>query len=573
MLRWVNAAMALAAVAALGVLIAEYGFDLGPGVVESLHAAEAAAAYLFCALQLSKLFLVARPLQLLRRSGFEFALLFLLGFQLLAAAGLEGAPEHAYLSRHGNPAPLAAATVLFVQGYVLAVAGLRSTWLQDALFRLRLHPAQTLLASFVVLIAGGTALLCLPNASAEGRSIGLLDALFTAASAACVTGLSTVDIGSRFSTLGQCVILALIQIGGLGILTLTAAAALVGGRGLGSQAREVGRLLEVETVPQIRRLLMKVLGLTFGIEALGAALLYAPMVSRLDDPFVGGFYAIFHSVSAFCNAGFGLFPDSLAPFRGHSAAMATFSALIVAGGLGAPVLERLPRAVLSALRGRWREIPRHARVVLGASLLLTLGGGACFWLLERGGRLAGSTPEEAFWGSLFLSITARTAGFDVGRTAALGGPSVALLVALMFVGGSPASTAGGVKTTSLAVAWAWLRSRLSGRAPRLAGRPLQAGEEGRVRWVLAGMGGLALGSLLLLALFEGRADGGLLFEAVSALGTVGLSLDVTPTLSAGGKLVIILTMLFGRVGPACLVLTWALRHPDVKTGADPISVG
>lgn len=569
-LRRVDAAMVLLGGFALGGLVFEYGFGAGPDSAATLHAGEKAVAAVFCMLQALKLFLVQRPLSYLRRRWFDFALTFVLAFQLAAAAGLELTPEHAYLDSHGAPAPLAAASVLMVQAYFLIVALLRSSWLQGALLRLRLHPAQTLLASFAALIAAGTAALCLPKAVAPGRELSVLDALFTATSAACVTGLTVVDTGTHFSTLGQCVILALIQAGGLGILTLTALAAVVGGRGvLGTEAREMGRLLEVRTVPEIRRALVKLLAVTLLAETVGAALLFGAFAERARDPFVGAFYAIFHSVSAFCNAGFSLFPDSLASFRGNGAVMAVFCLLILAGSLGVGALVQVPRAAA----GRWSLLPRHVRVVLSANLIIIPLGAVAFFLMERGGTLRGLSGGEAFWTSVFVPITTRTCGFDVGGLAGLGLPSVALMLALMFVGGAPASTAGGIKVTALSVLGARLRGLLSRRPPELAGLPLDEAEQGKAAWVALGMGGVVLFSAAALMVLEGRTSAGLLFEAVSAAGTVGLTLGETPVLSAGSKLVLVLTMLAGRVGPACLVLVWLLRHPKDAPGPDPVGIG
>lgn len=572
--RWLDAAMGAAAATALGCLVAEYGFHHEPARLEALHAAETGAAVVFCALQFLKLFFVPRPIRFLWRRRFDFMLLFILGFQFLAAAWMMDAPEAIYLSRHGTPAPLAAATVLLIQIYFLATAGLHSALLQRLLLRLRLHPAQTTLVSFLALIAAGTALLCLPKSSAPGRATSLLDAAFTATSAACVTGLGVVDTGTHFSLLGQCVILGLIQVGGLGILTFTAFAALLSGRGLpGGEAHEISRLLEVDTLPEIRRALAAVFGLTLLIEALGAACLYPAMTGRVGDGFVAAYYAVFHAVSAFCNAGFALFPDSVHSFKSDSLAMASLCGLILAGSLGTGVLQALPRSAWLTARLRWAEIPRHARVVLAVNALLLTGGTAAFWALERNASMAGWDTEAALWGSIFPAVTARTCGYEIGTTAALGGPALALMFALMIVGGSPGSTAGGIKTTALAINWAALVGRLRGRPPVLAGKPLQAVETGRAAWVAAGMFAvLGVGTLLIQAV-EGGADIRLAFEAVSAVGTVGLSMGVTPELSSAGKSVIILLMILGRVGPACLVLTWALRHPAIRPGRDSVLVG
>lgn len=575
-LRRIETAMLAIGGAAVAALVAEYGFGVPAGTVTRLHAAELAAVYVFCALQALKLVFVSRPGRYLRLHWFEFALVFVILFQLAALAGLERTPEYRYLSEHGSPAPLAAAGLVLAQVYFLLVGLLRSTFLQTWILRLKLNPALTVALSFAALILLGTLALKLPRSVAAGRELSWLDALFTATSAACVTGLTVVDTGSHFSALGQCLILIGFQIGGLGILTFTAFIALFSGRGLaGGEVRDIGLLLEARSLKDIRRTLTRIIWLTLGIEAAGALLLFDAMRPALADPFLRAFYALFHSVSAFCNAGFGLYADSVARFRAGSYAMLTFMGLILAGSLGYPVLLELPRSLRGLLTGRWRSLSRHVRIVLAVNAVLVLAGGPLFYLLERDGLLRGLGAEEAWLSAMFIPVTARTCGFQTMDLAPLSVPAWALLLGLMAVGGSPNSAAGGFKTTVLAVGWARLRAVALGGEARLEGKPVDPGVLEKARWILRGVLGTALVLALLLWAFSPSPGGflSLAFEAVSATGTVGLSMGATGGLSSFGKLAVIAGMFLGRVLPACLALSWVARHPEAEPPQDAILVG
>lgn len=573
-LRVLDAGMLAIGGAAMLALLAEYGFGAAGETARWLHVGEFAAAYLFCFLQVSKLGFVPSARRYLRRNWFEFALVLVITFQLFAARGLEQTPEYAYLSRHGSPAPLAAASLVIAQLYFLAVGAVQSTFLQRCLLRLHLKPAATMAASFAATIGLVALGLLLPMSAAPGRDISWVDALFTATSAVCVTGLTVVDTGTAFSALGQCLILAGIQVGGLGILTLTAFAAVFSGEGLlGQEAREIGFLMEARNIKELRRLVVNVVLLAALVEAAGALLLYGPMGWHVRDPFLRAFYAVFHSVSAFCNAGFGLFPDSLGRFRGSTIAMGVFMMLITCGSIGFSTLQGLPRAVRKLLNGRWKEVPRHVRVVLSVNAALVSLGAAAFYLLERDGFMRGMGAEELLLNSLFIPVTARTCGFQTFDLGAMGALSACLVIALMWVGGSPGSTAGGFKTTVLAVGLAGLRARLTGRPAVLAGRPVDQALREKSHLVFTGLTAcIAIGAVSLMTMGAGSLIQAV-FEAASAVGTVGLSMGITPGLSAPAKLLLVACMFAGRVLPAYLVLRWLSRNPGVPAGEDPVGVG
>lgn len=542
-LRRLDAGMGIAAAVALAAVIGEYGFLPSPAAVDRLRLAAFASIVAFGLLQAAKLFVVGNPLAYLRTHRLDFALLFVLAVQGVAFAGLADSPEARWLSAHGRPSPLLPFYVAVLQGYAVAVVLARSPLMHLALVRIRLRPAQLLVASFAIVVALGTFLLALPGASRDGASIGVLDALFTATSAVCVTGLVVLDTAAQFSTFGVAVIATLIQVGGLGILTFTATFALAGGRTFAPGERErLARALDPEADGDLRGVLRRVLAGTLVTEAIGAAVLYAAWRNVFPDPFVRFGQAVFHAISAFCNAGFALFPDnaSLTRFVADPFTCLSIGSLIVLGGLGFPVL--------AELGARGRPVTRHARWVVVATLALIGSGALALALFEGYGPLAAA----------FQSIALRTAGFNTVPLGALGLPAVALCVAWMLVGGSPAGTAGGFKTTTGIAAFA-----------ALAGRPaLDRATARRAARLLAVFLAAFVSFVVLVALAQGELHRRLVFEVASALGTVGLTMDYTDELGTGARLVICLAMFVGRVGPfalAAAILPWR----EDRTGPPP----
>ena len=427
-------------------------------------------------------------------------------------------------------------------------------------------PAGLLAGGFAALIAVGTLLLRMP-VSHHG-DVGLLDALFTSTSAVCVTGLVVVDTGTAFTGFGQLVILVLIQVGGLGVMTFAAIAFQLLGRRLSLRAHAAlaGSLLHRDLATELRSTFQSILRAVLVIEGLGAAVLFVGLLARmgLAD---AAWSAVFHAVSAFCNAGFSLYPDSLTALRGNVLVAGGVMALIVLGGVGHPVLVdvwRWLRERRGAGARRVSGLTLHSRVVLGASAALIATGAALLVVLGltdgESGMLANASA------AVFQSVTARTAGFNTVDIGALPAPSLLVLVMLMFIGGSPGSCAGGIKTTTFMVWLARLLSTLRGeKSARLGGRHIP-GELTRraallidlaVIWNLTGL-------LVLVACEGGVGLHELLFEQISAFGTVGLSTGVTSALSTPGRLWVIATMFVGRVGPLTVV-SWifAARKPAV----------
>jgi len=501
------------------------------------------------------------------------------GFLAASLAWLSPASEHFPLQ---NAAILLLAAMHGVEGFI-------------CLTRRRLPPGLIFVASFAALIALGTGALLLPAATPIDAPISPLDALFTATSAVCVTGLIVRDTASEFTRFGQGVILALIQLGGLGILFFGALMALAFGASIGLRAAQsIGHAArEGLSASGLRRLLIFIAAATLLAEAAGAAALFfawpaswegAPAMETTPDRL---FHSVFFSVSAFCNAGFATSPNSLQGVRFHWTSHIVFAGLITLGGLGFPALDEVRRALWRRMRccaaslwhwGRSRQWLRprqwdparmnlHARLVLATSLGLYLAGAAGIALGRMAHGSEGLLPVLA--DAHFMSVTARTAGFDTVAPSEMGGLSRFVLLLLMFIGGSPGSTAGGVKTIALAVLLVSVWATITGRARAEVFKrtiPDEAVKRAATLVVLGMATIVAVTSALIAFEGERHAMEDLLFEAVSACGTVGLSTGLTGELHAPGKIAVIAGMFLGRVGPlavlAALVSVAARRRPQ-----------
>ncbi len=449
-------------------------------------------------------------------------------------------------------------------------------WPFSRLRRRRSTPAQLIALSFAATIALGTALLALPAAHAAGHQINVLDALFTATSAVCVTGLVVVGTGTAFSLFGKLVIMVLIQAGGLGILTLGTLVALASGRRIGFRERlglqaqvnigQVGGIVKV-----VRRIFMVV----FGVELAGALVLYLPFARR-EGLGRGAFYAAFHSISAFNNAGFGFYRDSLSRFVRDPLVNVTVMLLIILGGLGFMVIMNV---AAHFREGRRVPLTLHSKVVLtGTGLLIALGTVVVLafeW--SNPGTLGHLAFPDKLLASLFQSVTPRTAGFNTLDTSQLRPATLLFTMLLMFVGGNPGSTAGGIKTVTflVLVGSAWSVSRGHGELT-LFGRRIASGTAVKASAIAL------LGMLLVGAAVTGLTltdpDKNLLqlgFESISAFGTVGLSTGITSSLSVGGRLIIVALMYLGRLGPLTLALALMERQPErrIKYPEDDVVIG
>ena len=429
--------------------------------------------------------------------------------------------------------------------------------------------------SFFFIILVGTGLLLLPNSTTHG--ISLVDALFTSTSAVCVTGLVVVDTATAFTPLGQFFILLLIQIGGIGVMTLTSffGIFLVNKLSFKNQIN-LGDFISEENLGEIFRTLMKIVLVTFIIESIGAIFIYFSVRGTLGDV-NEGYYSIFHSISAFCNAGFSIFTDNLYDVRvRYNYGLHTYvSLLIIFGGIGYPILfnymqllkhvfRNMVRQVLG-LQRRYHHLPKiinlHTKLVVYTTLILLVVGTVFFAFFEYNNTLKGLPWYGVLAESFFGSVTPRTAGFNTVNMAQLLPQTVLLTMFLMWIGASPVSTGGGIKTTTFAVAVFNVINIMKGKERLEIG-----GREITNNTVLRAFGAILLSifmiglSTSLIKLFEPQIDMmAIVFECISALSTVGLSLGITPSLDEGSKIVLIATMFIGRVG-ALTFLSGFVRH-------------
>lgn len=433
--------------------------------------------------------------------------------------------------------------------------------------RRQFSPAQILVLSFAALIASGTILLRLPIAAA-GAPLTLLDALFTATSAVCVTGLIVVDTPHALTVFGQLVVLLLIQLGGLGYMAITTVVGVALGRQLSLHERlTLQEALNVQTMEGLARFVLTVLKLTLMFELAGAGILTARWAGEYG---IGqaAYYGLFHSISAFNNAGFALFSDSLMRFRGDWLVNLVITTLVICGGLGFVVLTEIGRV------REYRRLSTHTRLVIRLTAVLIIGTTALIWFIERNNpeTLQPLAAGEALLASYFQAVTPRTAGFNTIDIGAMKHASLFLLILLMFIGAAPGGTAGGVKisTFSITVAAIWAMVRGTPE-PELLERRIPPALVARA-FSICLIGFLALNIVAgLLLLSEGRELLPSLFETTSAFGTVGLSMgeagapvSLTGHFSGVGKALVIAMMFMGRIGPLTLAVAIARRRERAR---------
>jgi trk system potassium uptake protein TrkH len=446
---------------------------------------------------------------------------------------------------------------------------------------MKYNPYVAIPVGFASVILLGVFTLLLPWSTADGHGLPFFDALFTATSATCVTGLSTIGVGRDLTPLGQAAVLIMVQIGGLGLMTLSTFFGLL----LGVRPQLRDRLVLREALNQVDEshsvnLIWRIIIFTAVMEIAGAGLLYhgfadgASFGKRL-------YLSLFHSISAFCNAGFTLFDDSLISFAGDPVLVLTVIILVVVGGLGFWVVNDLLEYLRSRIRrGPLHPLALHTRVVGVMTLILVLGGALMFMLVEGSSSPQGSAGSRGFLMSLFQSVTTRTAGFNTVDVGALALPTLIWMMIWMFIGASPGSTGGGIKTTTFAVMLASFRSVLSGRErvelgqfslPETVVRRAHAVFLASLLWVvsaifLMSIAGVQRGATSFLQV---------LFETISAFGTVGLSMGITGELTSVGKVILVITMFAGRIGPLTLILAMAQRtgRPQVTYPEQVIPIG
>ncbi len=586
--RVLIAVNALTAAVVAASFVTQFGFDRPLLPVGILRIAQAVLVFIFITEKIIRLFNSVSKVEYLWGNWFEIPLLLALGIAVFGSGRWFGVAEPSATRYLSVGVYLVLQVVIKVcrTGVSLAASGR--------------NPTRTLIASFLVLIVSGASLLMLPRSAATPDNIGIrfVDALFTATSATCVTGLIVKDTGRDFSLMGQLVILSLIQLGGLGIVVFGAVFALLLGQALSlRESVAMQDLLSARTLSRISNMIVFIFLGTIFIEvigAVGAFRMWDDVPGRITSVQQQWFCSIFHSISAFCNSGFSLFNDSFVQYNRSRGMYLVICPLIILGGLGFGVLydlcniasDRVKRFFRKLLSKHYRfsmKAPRRmqlqSKVVLSVSVFLIVVGMATILLFERYAGKSDAASNPGVLDALFQSITARTAGFNTVKIAELSASSRVILMLLMFVGGSPGSTAGGIKTVTLAVvimtAVAALRRR---REVEMFKRSVRVVIVGRAITVALLFVAVLLGATLILTITEsgnGFTMAGIAFEVGSALGTVGLTTGITPSLTTVGKLIIIAVMLVGRLGPLTLLaaLTFNLKPVQYDYPDEALIVG
>ena len=431
---------------------------------------------------------------------------------------------------------------------------------------------QTICGSFLLVIAVGTLLLTLPISSRTGR-LGVIDAMFTATSATCVTGLVVRDTWSQFSLFGQVIILMLIQVGGLGLVTLTSFFALAARRRMGFRdLRLLGESVSADGLSKATEVLKIVIKLAAAFEAVGIVLLLFAFVPQFGAE--GVWVSVFTAISAFCNAGFDLFGrfgaySSLVPYVNNYYVQAVIMFMIMAGGLGFMVWVEL------AEYRKKRRLSLHAKVVLQFSVIFWVGGAVLLALLEwsNPGTMGGLSVPGKIMAALFQSVSTRTAGMNTIDLAACSPISKLLMSVLQFIGAAPGSTGGGVKVTTFAVLILTIRSVAQGRDDCvIGGHHIESKTVYRALTIIVIGAVAAFGSAVVVYYNTAETVSVIdcIFESCSAFGTVGLSVGVTGQLNTGAKLLYMACMFMGRVGPVSLAISLTAKPDDNKRKVLPV---
>jgi len=427
-------------------------------------------------------------------------------------------------------------------------------------FSRHFSPTRIFVLSFAAVILAGAILLWFPFSASKGN-LRFIDALFSSTSAVCVTGLVVIDIGKDLSTLGQVITIFLFQIGGLGIITFSTIFFVIMGRGISFKGREIVQSTFLHTPRRDFFFILKsVLWFTFIFESFGALLLFIRFAK--DFPLGEAFYqAIYHSISAFNNCGYSLFSDSLIGYQGDLIVNITIMGLLIIGGIGFVVQNE----IFLKWKGIQKKLSVHTRIVLITTVILILFGTILFYLFERNHIIKDVPLQNKILASLFQSITPRTCGFNTVDIGLLTNATLLLLIVLMFIGASPGSTGGGIKTTSAALLLLMIWNRLKGNDEvNIFNRTIPREIISRtISIIFASAFSVSIITSVLLITGGGNLHPlesrhffvEYLFETVSAFGTVGLSMGVTPKLSDIQKLAIIMMMFAGRVGPLTLAFS------------------
>lgn len=569
------------AIIILGVLsiILENGLSRGPLTGLFVDLIDHLVIILFAVEFIVDLVKAEYKLIFLRRNALN--LFFLLVFSILFvyvkyfARALVGHDQLQYLS---------AKTVFLISVFNIFKVILRIRKLKNFLTNLATHPAQTIMVSFLVVILVGTLLLMMPFATADRNPIGFINAVFTATSATCVTGLIVVDTATRFSFPGQLIIMLLIQIGGLGIMIMSAFAGFIMRKKMSLQEKmTISYALNETDMSSLGRSVSRIITITLLFELAGALLLWHEFRNIIAGDRQAVFFAVFHSISAFCNAGFALFSNSLEQFKSNVFINFTIAGLIICGGISFAVSTNLTQFVKSRLKvkvfkyeDRIINLTLNTKIVAFLTALLIIAGMLIFYAFEHKLNLLPYDLKTGYLSSFFQSVTLRTAGFNTLDISSLHTATYLVMILFMFIGGASGSTAGGIKLNTVGVVYAYIKSILKSQNNIVLLRQSLSRDLVNQAFMIITLSVLAVFTgTLVLVLSEGKQLIQTMFEVVSAFGTVGLSTGLTPFLSSFGKIVIITLMYIGRIGPLTVIMALSRKSIDthVQYPDAQISIG
>jgi trk system potassium uptake protein TrkH len=568
-LRTLSWLRTMASLLALAIFLYYYGFPHPP---ERLHLLVGITKSIFGFFVLSYIIRVIFAIhswQYIRNSLFEAALILLLMFDIISVFFFGfNALENLFLRLNiENFTPF---YILFIQSYLLLLVGLEVTKVSTSIPSIKLKPATTFIYSFLLLLLLGTGLLMLPEMTTAKGSMPFIDAFFTAVSAACVTGLAVVDTATYFTFKGHLVILLLFQLGGIGILTFATFFALFLKKGVGiSHQAMIRDFMSEDSLFNAKGMLQQIVFFTLLIEAIGAVLIY--MLWDVNTPFYDDpgemiFQSVFHSISAFCNAGFSLMSNGLSEDYLQNAYILhiVIGVLIIFGSLGFPAMRDIfgIKNIRARIAAPWKRWKLSTRIAVWATLALIIFGMGVFYLLEKdSSQLEGKNTFQQVVIAFFQSVTTRSSGYNTIDIGLLSTPTAILFIFLMFIGGSSGSTGGGIKTSTFVLIFLSVITTIRGKKSlELGGRSISFDLLNKAFTIFIFSATYILVGTFFLAIFEPKiAIIDLVFEQVSAFCTVGLSRGITPDLSTASKIVLVISMYIGRVGTLTLAFALASR--------------
>lgn len=568
-LRGLSWLRTIASILALAIFLYYYGFPHPPERLVLLVAVTKSIFGFFVLSYIIRVVFAIHSWQYIRNSLFEAALIVLLLVDTVSVF-LFGFNALENLFQRLNIENFTPFYILFIQSYLLLLVGLEVTKVSTNITSVKLKPATTFIYSFLLLLLIGTGLLMLPEMTTAKGSMPFIDALFTAVSAACVTGLSVVDTQTYFTFKGHVVIMLLIQLGGIGILTFATFFALFLKKGVGiSHQAMIRDFMSEDSLFNAKGMLQQIVIFTLLIESIGAFLIY--LLWDVNTPFYDDagemiFQSVFHSISAFCNAGFSLMSGGLNEDYLQNAYILhiVIGVLIIFGSLGFPAMRDIfgIKNIRARLAAPWKRWKLSTRIAVWATFALILFGMGAFYLLESSTDvLAGKTGFQKIVISFFQSVTTRTAGFNTVDIGALTTPTAILFIFLMFIGASSGSTGGGIKTSTFVLIFLSVITTIRGKKSlELGGRSISFDLLNKAFTIFIFSATYILVGTFFLAYFEPKISVlDLVFEQVSAFCTVGLTRGITPDLSTPSKLILISSMYIGRVGTLTLAFALASR--------------